>query len=392
MMETTQYYKTGTDMTFITTDRGKASWLIAGLLVLCVFASGALGLTRIRDIARPLGERNNKLTGYGLVVGLKGTGDGGDSLVTRRPLIAFLQKLGNPVELMELNNAKNVAFVFVTAQLGRNGVRNGDKIDVYVHSMADAKSLEGGTLLMTVLRGSHHADDRVYGMAQGPITILDKNIPTTGVAKAGADIETDFMHEYVDYDEQTGQASFTLVLDDDHANFQVVKTIKMLIDEEFTRPGVQLGQAGSDEPTAVILDPKNIQIRIPPKQAATSAMFIARVMALPVELPEPEATVVINRRAKTIAITGNVEIAPVVIHVDGLTIRVLNPAAAAAPVGQQLITREWTPLNTTDEDSIGLNDLIDALDQLNVPFESKVNAIYAINRAHSLLGRLDTVD
>ena len=162
----------------------------------------------------------------------------------------------------------------------------------------------------------------------------------------------------------------------------------MLIDEEFTPPGVQMGQAGSNEPTAVILDPKNIQIRIPAKQAATSAMFIARVMALPVELPEPEATVVINRRTGTIAITGNVEIAPVVVHVDGLMIRVLNPSAA----GQQPNPREWTPLNTTGEGSVGLNELIDALDQLHVPFESKVNAIYAINRAHSLLGRLDTVD
>ncbi|MCH9023608.1 MAG: hypothetical protein IID32_12730, partial [Planctomycetes bacterium] len=77
---------------------------------------------------------------------------------------------------------------------------------------------------------------------------------------------------------------------------------------------------------------------------------------------------------------------------DGLTIRVLNPVAAAAPVGGQAFPREWTSLNTTGEGSIGLNELIDALDQLHVPFESKINAIYAINRAHSLLGRLDTVD
>ena len=362
------------------------------LLLVCVLTSGALGLTRIRDIARPLGERSNKLTGYGLVAGLKGTGDGGDSLVTRRPLIAFLQKLGNPVEIAELSNAKNVAFVFVTAQLGRNGVRNGDKIDVYVHSMADAKSLEGGTLLMTVLRGSHHADDRVYGMAQGSVTIPDKSVPTTGVVEAGADIEADFLHEYVDRDARTGQASFTLVLDEDHANFQVAKTVKMLIDEEFTAPGARLTQAGALEPTAVILDPKNIRVRIPAKQAATAAMFIARVMGLPVELPEAEATVVIYRRTGAIAITGNVEIAPVVVHVDGLTIRVLNPAAAGPPTGQPPTPREWTPLDTTGQGSVGLNELIDALDQLHVPFESKVNAIYAINRAHSLLGRLDTVD
>ncbi len=136
------------------------------MLLMC--ASPAAGLTRIRDIARPMGERTNKLIGHGLVVGLKGTGDSGNTLVAVRPMREMLEKLGNPVDMADFAKAKNFAYVLITAELGRNGVRNGDKIDVRVHSMLNAKSLKGGTLVVAPLSSSNHiADDTLYGWAQG---------------------------------------------------------------------------------------------------------------------------------------------------------------------------------------------------------------------------------
>ncbi len=172
------------------------------ILTVLLTTQPAGALTRIRDIARPLGERENTLMGWGLVVGLNGTGDGGDVLITARPMLTLLQKLGNPpAGLEDLKNAKNVAIVMITARLNRNGVRSGDQIDVTVSSPGKASSLAGGMLLPTPLQSTNIKDDRVYAWAQGPISIPDNAHPTHGQVKSGADIEYDFFNHFVSQDE-----------------------------------------------------------------------------------------------------------------------------------------------------------------------------------------------
>jgi len=366
-----------------------------GMLIILSAGRPAQALTRIRDIARPAGERTNMLTGLGLVVGLDGNGDGGDLLITARPLMSLLIKMGNPpTSLEELKKANNVALVAVTAELGRNGVRNGDKIDVQVSSIGSAKSLAGGNLLMTPLRSTRIEDDRIYAWAQGSMSIPDPQHKVNGVVKNGADIEIDFIHDYHDYD-NNGQAYFDLVLDEDQDSWQAARILAMTINEMTVAPGAGLGGNFGDEDViaqrcAVVLDPRNIRITIPVRQADDPASFITRVMNLVVDLPEPEATIYINEKTGTIAFTGNVEIAPVVVHVNGLSVRSIEPPPQPQP-GQPLVNEsQWSKFDTATEAAGKINDLISVLDQLNVPIQEKINAIYALRDAGALRARIKT--
>lgn len=367
------------------------TWL--ALLWLLVLAEPLGALTRIRDISRPLGERTNKLIGHGLVVGLNGTGDGGDSLVATRPLREMLEKLGNPVELEDLKDAKNFAYVVVTAQLGRNGVLDGDQIDVSVESVYGAKSLRGGTLLLTPLFGSNYEDDRLYAIAQGPVSIPDAENPTGGIVKDGADIETDIVYMYVDDEKYAGRSIFTLVIDDDQANWQLAKAIADSVNEELAPVNMdgymdEAGQAWA--PPATVVTPKFVEVTIPAQQAAYAAPFIARIMNLTLNVPDPEAAVVINEKAGVIVLTGNVEIAPVIVHVNGLSIRVVEPTPEPVAGQPQVKQSQWGRFDTTDRGGVKLKQLMDALDQLNVPIEDKINTLHEIHRVGALRATIRT--
>ena len=358
------------------------------LLVVLTVGSNLYGLTQIRDICRPLGERTNKLIGYGLVVGLKGTGDSA-SVVTMRPLREMLEKMGNPADIQEFQKAKNVANVIVTANLGRNGVREGDTFSVQVSSPFDAKSLEGGMLLYTPLGGASHAVDDIYAWAQGSVTIPNPKFPNRGEVRGGAVMEADINYLYVDYESYPGKAILTLVMDDDQANWQTSKAVADIINEETVAPGSSQADfmVGSDrmsEPTAVCLSPKNILVTIPPIQARNPSPFISRIMSLPVDLPDPEATVIINENAGVIVVTGNVEISPVVVAVKDMTIQIVEPKPQPLP-GQPVVSQTtWSKFDTTNTSTVKLQQLVDALDQLNVPIQDKINAIYEIKRAGAL--------
>ncbi|MCP4707761.1 MAG: flagellar basal body P-ring protein FlgI [Planctomycetes bacterium] len=352
---------------------GQGVWMILTVwAVLLASTLPASGLTRIRDITRLSGERSNKLIGHGLVVGLNGTGDG-DSLVMVRPLAEMLGKLGNEVDVNELS-PKNVAYVLITAEMGRNGMRNGDQIDVQVHSMNSAKSLAGGTLIMAFLQGASF-DDRIYGVAQGSVTITDPANPTSGIIRGGADIEENVFYMYVDYETYPGKAVFTLVLDDDHANFNTARMVAATINEEVSLTdlvsGTGVNSELANEPTAVVLGPKNVMVTIPAKQAVYPANFIARITDLPIDLPEPEARVVINETSKVITWTGNVEIAPVGVTVGGIEIQIGMTQANQGPAGGAVL----------NQGAAKLEELITAMNQLGVSAENQIAVIDTINYA-----------
>lgn len=355
-------------------------------IVLLSVTQPVRALTRIRDIARPLGERTNRLWATSLVVGLNGTGDGSDISVTSRSLAGMLQNLGDQTVAEELRNVKNVALVYVTAELGRNGFRDGDVIDVQVASLGNAQDLTGGRLIPTPLQGYDRADDRLYAWAQGPIIIPDKDQPTTGVIKGGAVLESDFLFDYIYYDEK-GQPFFTLVIDEDQASLQTSKQIAMIIEDELMAPGEKLGLV---PPIAIPLDGKNIQVMVPSQLAKNPTRYMARVMNMQVELPEPEACVWINERTGTIGFTANVEIAPVVVHVDGMSIRIINPEPVPTPEQPVVTQSQWGRFDTRDNSGVKIDQLITALDQLSVPVEGKINAIYALQSMGALRARLIT--
>jgi len=370
--------------------------ITASVLAVLLMTAPALGMSKIRDVARPLGERNNKLWGLSLVVGLNGTGDGGDMLPMARPLLTMLQNMGNPpTTVEELKDVKNVAVVAVSAELDRNGTANGDKIDVVGSSLGKAKSLAGGVLIPAPLRSLNRMDDSIYAWAEGEISLPDPKHGTAGMIKGGAVMEFDLVHNYVEYDEAAGVHRFDLILDEDQANFQSARKIAMAIDTMNTVPGAELAEnfdeaAMAAQRTAFAITPRMVRVIVPRTQAQHPADYIARVLELNVELPNPEATIAINEKTGTIAITGNVEIAACTVHVDGLLIRIVDPEPKGQP-GQPVVSQtQWSKFGNEEDERSNIEDLIDALDQLNVPVREKINAIYALRDAGVLRARIKT--
>ncbi|MBN1763973.1 MAG: flagellar basal body P-ring protein FlgI [Sedimentisphaerales bacterium] len=369
--------------------------ITALFMVILLSTSPVWSLTRVRDIARPLGERSNELWNWGLVVGLNGTGDGGDVLIKARALMTWLENMNNPPgSLDELKSAKNVAIVSLSVELPRNGARNGDQLDVKVASFGNASSLAGGILLMTPLRSNHPLDDTIWAWAQGEVSIPDPDNPTMGIVKNGADMEFDIKHDYTAVD-ANNRVYFDLVLDEEQANWQTANAIAMFIDEMNTVPEAFEDESLVDaalmtQRTAEALDPRTVRIYIPDKQARNPASFISRIMSMAVELPDPEAVIVIHEKTGTIAFSYNVDIAPCTVATRGLSIRIVNPPPQPV-AGQPVITQsEWAKFDTSKEGTAKLDDLITALDQLNVSIDQKIAAIHALRKGGHLRARVIT--
>jgi len=172
--------------------------LLAALITLLsfIYLAGSAQAARIKDIAFFKGVRTNQLVGYGLVVGLNGSGDSDQTKFTVQSIVNMLERMGVHVSAKEVK-VKNVATAMITAQLPPFA-KAGSKLDVLVSSMGDAKSLQGGTLLLTPLKG---VDGHIYALAQGPVAVggfavggaagggVQKNHPTAGMIAAGATVE-----------------------------------------------------------------------------------------------------------------------------------------------------------------------------------------------------------
>src|SRR3989440_8457998 len=180
-------------------------WII---LVVLLIASEAHAV-KVADITRLGGQRTNVLTGLGLVYGLKGSGDGGDFMPAIKPLASMLSKFSDPSTVQELSKVGNVALVSITATIPPDGVRNGDKVDVYVTSLGSASSLRGGRLFVTPLQGPVPVQgDLVLALAQGPVTLEDPSTPTVGKVGGGAVMEVDLKSDYID-----NSGRFTLIIE-----------------------------------------------------------------------------------------------------------------------------------------------------------------------------------
>jgi len=278
--------------------------IILAVLLVPAYSQPALAV-KIGDITRLGGQRTNVLTGLGLVTGLKGTGDGGGALETIRPLAQLLSKLSDPVTAAELTNAQNVALVILTATIPANGVRDGDKLDVYVTSLGASGSLRGGRLFVSPMRAPVPGSG-FFALASGPIVLEDPSVPTSGVVKGGCVMEADLPAKYI----ENGQ--FTLILEEPAASWTTASDIAKMINDASD------GEVG--ETLAVVVDPKNVIVTIPKGQRERPDSFISNVLRLPVPMRPSEARVTINDRTGTIIMTGDVEISPTVLSHRGLTI------------------------------------------------------------------------
>lgn len=294
----------------------RAILLAVGLTCL---TSQSLAKTRIKDITTVRGVRANQLLGYGLVVGLKGTGDSLRSApFTKQSIRSMLDRLGVSVNEANLNT-KNVAAVIVTAELPPF-VGRGSRIDVSVSSLGDASSLEGGTLILTPLSG---ANKKIYAVAQGPLAVtgfsskgqaetLRQGVPTVARIPNGALVERDavgkFAHRHI------------IVLELRNPDFNTAIRVTDAINAYARRRfGKKIAQE-DDLRTIRLLRPRKI----------SAARFIAELGNLTVR-PDANARVVIDERTGTIVIGSDVQISPVAVTHGNLTVRITETPRVSQP-------------------------------------------------------------
>ena len=348
--------------------------LAIGSALLALGAIPATGTT-IQDLVRLKGLESNVLNGLGIVVGLDGTGDTArDSFVAARPYAALLKNLGNSVvSLEELAKADAYAIVAVTMDIPPAGVREGDRLDVYVDTLFNATSLAGGRLVVSPLRLPLPDSPTLVPMAiaTGPVIIEGIN-PRSGMVRDGGQMLTDIRTNPV-----TAVGTMGLVLKDHYAGYPVATTIAAAINDEFALDGY--GQI------AVVEDPKNIKVLLPAADRSYPASFIAMLMTIAIDpsLIQTEARIVINEKEGIILVTGNVEITPVGITHKGLSITSITPGPNPPAGG----SRRWTGLDTTGRQSrtaTRLLDLLAALDQLMVPVDDQIAIIYELEKTGAL--------
>lgn len=290
--------------------------LFTALLALALAARPtAASAEHLRDLAEVSGARTNQLIGYGLVTGLGGTGDDTSVPFTAQSIQAMLRRLGIQVD-PGLLRLRNVAAVMVTATLPAFA-RQGNRIDVTVSSIGNARSLRGGVLLQTVLRGG---DQRAYAVAQGSLTVGGFNAQgnsgssvTAGTTTAGRIAEGGLIEREVTSTLVTNGA---LRLDLRTPGFTVASRVVTAINQRF------------GERTASAVDGGSISVRVP--ENGDLVEFIATLEDLDVN-PLRRARVVINERTGTIVAGGDVRLAPVAVVHGGLTIVIRETPAAAQP-------------------------------------------------------------
>ncbi len=283
-----------------------------GLALLMLFFSFSFA-TRVGDVATIEGNRSNYLVGYGLVVGLKGTGDGKSTLFTVKSIANMLNRMGIVVDPRRMTT-KNVAAVMVTAKLPPYA-KPGMAIDVEVSSVGDAKSLEGGTLLLTPLRGP---DGEVYALAQGQVIVGGyeargrgaqqvKNTPTVGRIPNGALVERELPLQGM-------SEEVNLYLDS--PSFSTARLIQDRINTEF---GMQVAQA---------VDASTVKLRIPKDMNPVD--FLAKVEDVRIDMPS-FARVVIDGRTGTVLLGGDATISPVSVAVGSLTVTIKEAPQVVQP-------------------------------------------------------------
>ncbi|MGD1278350.1 MAG: flagellar basal body P-ring protein FlgI [Tepidisphaeraceae bacterium] len=346
-----------------------------GMLAVIGLSGQRAAAVKIADITRIGGERTNILTGLGLVYGLKGSGDGGDFTAAINPLRSMLAKFADPVTVAQLANAANVAVVMVTATVPGSGVRDGDHLDVHVSSVGAATSLRGGRLFVTPMQGPVPGGP-VLALAEGPISLEDPSTPTAGVIKAaagGAVMEADLPARVID-----ASGRFTLILDDPAAGWATASRIAKMINDS---------EGSSGETLALALDGKNVVVTIPVNERQHPDSFIGRIQQLPIQLLATEARVTINEKTGTIIMTGDVEISPVVISHNGLSISTIAPAPTPSP-RNPLVTNHQAVAVATGGANGNLQDLVNALEQLKVPTQDRIDIIKELYRTGKLHAKL----
>jgi len=304
-------------------------WILTLTAVFC-FTGQAFGV-RIKDIADIKGVRQNQLVGYGLVVGLNGTGDSDSAIFTIQSMASMLEKMGVTVKTEDIE-VDNVAAVMVTTDLPPFA-RSGSRIDVLVSSIGDAENLQGGTLLFTPLKA---ADQQVYAVAQGPIstggfvvgsasgTGVQKNFPTVGRVVNGALIEKEIPNKF----NQKQSLTLTLHSPDFTTSSRVAQAINIAFYDQIARTH----------------DAGTIEVKVPQNYMGNVVALVTMIESLGVT-PDTVSKVIINERTGTVIMGENVRISTVGIAHGNLSIEIKDDFNVSQPLpfsrrGDTVVTPE----------------------------------------------------
>ena len=354
--------------------------------VLSLFLA-AYAQVRLKDIASIEGVRDNALTGFGLVVGLNGTGDKDQTRFTTQSLTNVLAKNGISVDASSVK-VKNTAFVMLQAKLPAFG-QSGSMIDVTVSSMGDSSSLQGGTLLWTELKG---VDGKTYAIAQGPVSTggfsaggggssVVVNHPTVGRIPNGGMIERSVDHDFL----ASNKIRFILDREDFTTMDRTVNAVNQFLGSEYARP----------------LNSRLLEVLIPTEFAGNMVSLVSKLENLTVT-PDTEATVVINEKTGTIIIGQKVRIDAVAIAHGGLTIAIRtdnlvvpsNAVVGGSPATQ---TNRDTNVQVRDahlvvaSESVTLGEIAHNLNALKVSPRDIIAILQAMKEAGALHAELKLI-
>ncbi|HEX5444603.1 MAG TPA: flagellar basal body P-ring protein FlgI [Pirellulales bacterium] len=349
-------------------------------------ADSAHAQIRLKNICRVKGQEANTLHGLGLVVGLRGSGDGGGFLPAIRSLATAMQLMGSEIGkggAAELKDARNVALVSVTAEVPEAGARQGDEIDCYVSSIGAAKTLEGGRLFLTALMGPQAEGMRIYAFAEGSLHVDDPKYPTTAKIHKGCRLEEDFLNVF------TKNNKITLVIDEHHADFEVAQEIAELINSNWydtshtgalhRGPGRLMGfEADRSGIIAKAVNQKFVEVAIPPAYRDQPVGFVSEVLGMTLAEPQTAARVVVNERAGSVVIGADVEIGSVVVSHKNIVVE----------TGDNLPAERFVGVDPGEVQTAKLKALVAALNAVKVPTTDIIQIIKDIERNGKLHGQL----
>jgi len=360
-------------------------------LLLCAFSFSTTAFadsatTRIKDIAKIQGVRSNQLVGYGLVVGLDGTGDSNKTLETLQSVTNMLKGFGVSISASTLKT-KNVAAVMVTATLPPF-TREGDTIDLTVSSMGDAKSIQGGTLLQTPLKA---ANGLVYAVGQGAVSTggftagrggssAQKNFPTVGTTPNGGIVEQTVEEDLGD----KGVLSLSL----SQSDFTTASRIAGAINSHYG--GV-----------AKAVNPGRVDVQVPPYYRGNIVGFVSDIEAISVT-PDNIAKVVVNERTGTIVMGGSVSVDEIAIAQGGLSISIQKNTDVSQPapfsLGETIKTKNTDVTVTEDKANTivlpataNISDVVGALNAVGATPRDIISILQAIKASGALHADLEII-
>jgi len=343
------------------------------LLLLLLLSS--LNATKINDVSNIVGVRENQIIGYSLVVGLEKTGDGTTSKFTLQSISNMLKAMNidmNPIDI----KSKNVAAVVVTATM-KPFARQGDMFDVTVSSIGDAKSLEGGTLLMTPLKG---VDGKIYALAQGSVSIGGRNTrggafshPTAGTVINGGFIEREININLFD------QEYATLSLKE--ADFKNAVSVQKAINSFYNTQ------------VAVATDSRSVKLKRPKNRSMIE--FLAEVQDIDMNY-KPKNKIIINERTGTIVAGVDIELKPIILTHGDITIKIVEQKNVITPAGAIAVDKNLViGLNEneiyTKEGTTTVANLVRSLQKLGATPKDIISILEAMKSAGSIAADLQVM-